>query len=173
MIELKPDYILYDCLPLLINANVLDLGVGDGRNAIFLAKKGFSVLGYDQSKDEIEKLETNLLENNTSIKYELADIRKKQIEPNTYSLIIAAWVINTLSRQDSLNLIEKMKQSVVQNGLIYIGIVKKKDTLTEQELAKIFGSDFEDIINLTGKVLDLDHGEPHYHNIMQYVVRKK
>ena len=44
---LKQDFILAHFLDLVPKGMVLDLGMGEGRNAIFLAEKGFEVEGID------------------------------------------------------------------------------------------------------------------------------
>ncbi|MGC9346424.1 MAG: class I SAM-dependent methyltransferase, partial [Candidatus Bathyarchaeales archaeon] len=51
----KPDFILVHFLDLLSKGLVLDLGMGEGRNAIFLAQNGFDVEGIDISKTAVNR----------------------------------------------------------------------------------------------------------------------
>ena len=52
--QVPSDVISYS-LAYLKHGNVLDLGCGDGRNAIYLAQRGFNVIGVDSSKVALEK----------------------------------------------------------------------------------------------------------------------
>ncbi len=51
----KPDYLLLKYAPQIPDGPVLDLGVGEGRNALFFAMKGHKVHGIDISQAAVEK----------------------------------------------------------------------------------------------------------------------
>ncbi|MEK6923472.1 MAG: methyltransferase domain-containing protein, partial [Nanoarchaeota archaeon] len=51
----KPHAIIKEILNFKRSGDVLDLGVGEGRDALFLAKNGFSVTGVDISETGIQK----------------------------------------------------------------------------------------------------------------------
>jgi len=52
---LSPSPILIENIGEVPVGKALDLGVGEGRNAIFLARKGFYVTGIDISSKSVEK----------------------------------------------------------------------------------------------------------------------
>jgi len=54
--ELPPAGILRELLPLLPMGRALDLACGTGRNAIFLAERGWSVTALDGSSVALERL---------------------------------------------------------------------------------------------------------------------
>lgn len=47
---LEPDHLLKDYARLIPKGMVLDLGIGEGRDALFLAKMGYEVEGIDISE---------------------------------------------------------------------------------------------------------------------------
>lgn len=51
----RPDWVLEDYMSLLPKGEVLDIGIGEGRNALFLASRVFSVVGYDLSKTAVDR----------------------------------------------------------------------------------------------------------------------
>jgi SAM-dependent methyltransferase len=51
----EPNPFLAEVLPYLPRGKVLDIAMGEGQNAIFLAKNGFDVTGFDFSEKAIQK----------------------------------------------------------------------------------------------------------------------
>lgn len=66
----------------------LDIAMGEGRNAVFLAKKGFQVEGVDISAVGIRKAQKLAAENGVKIKAVNADLNKYKIAPNSYKVIL-------------------------------------------------------------------------------------
>lgn len=52
---LKPDFELAEYADLVPKGKVLDLGIGEGRNALFFAKKGYEVEGFDMSQTAVDR----------------------------------------------------------------------------------------------------------------------
>jgi tellurite methyltransferase len=67
---------------------VLDIAMGEGRNAVFLAKKGFLVEGVDISSVGIKKAQKLAAENGVKIQAVNADLNKYRIRPGSYSVIL-------------------------------------------------------------------------------------
>lgn len=66
----------------------LDIASGEGRHAVYLAKKGFQVEAVDISSVGLRKAQKLAAENGVKIKTINADLTKYKIEPNKYSVII-------------------------------------------------------------------------------------
>ncbi len=100
---------------------VLELGCGNGRNSIYLARKGFDVTAIDFSKIGIEKLQQSAKEENLDIQTEIADIRdiKLGIE---YGVIISSYVLHHLLREDALKIINNAKNHTKAGGLNAIAL---------------------------------------------------
>jgi len=65
----------------------LDLGCGNGRNAIFLAKSGFSVEGVDYSRTAIEWATQRAKEADADVHLRNASVFDAPIPPSTYDLV--------------------------------------------------------------------------------------
>ena len=52
---LEPNKYVVQIPKIIKSGKVLDIGVGEGRNALFLAKQGFEVLGIDILKEAVNK----------------------------------------------------------------------------------------------------------------------
>jgi 2-polyprenyl-3-methyl-5-hydroxy-6-metoxy-1,4-benzoquinol methylase len=66
----------------------LDIAMGEGRNAVFLAKKGFAVEGVDLSDVAIRKAKLLAQENQVELRTTVADLNQYLIRPDTYQLIV-------------------------------------------------------------------------------------
>ncbi len=97
-----------DVLP---KGRALDIAMGEGRNSVFLAKKGFLVDGVDISAVGIKKAQRLAAENGVKIRTVNADLNKYQIRPNAYDAIVN---INYLQR----NLIPQIVVGLKKGGIV-------------------------------------------------------
>jgi len=133
----------YQYIP--FEGSVLDMGMGEGRNAVFLAQKGYKVTGVDISSVAVKKAYLLAQEFGVKIKGVVASLKDYSIQPNSYDAIVCFyWVDRTM--------IEKIKTWLKPGGiLIYEGHTvrerardpqKKSEALDhflkEQELLKLF-----------------------------------
>ena len=98
----------------------LDIATGEGRNAVFLAKKGFSVEGVDISSEGIKKAQKLAAENGVKIRTVNADLNRYKIRPNYYSVIL------------NINYLQRSLFSEIKNGLKKGGIVVFETFTLEQ-----------------------------------------
>lgn len=89
----------------------LDIAVGEGRNAVFLAKKGFLVEGVDISVVGLRKAKKLAAENGVKIQTVNADLKKYRIKPASYSVIVN---INYLQR----SLFSEIKAGLKKGGVV-------------------------------------------------------
>ena len=71
---------------------VLCLGGGEGRNAVFLARQGYSVTALDQSSVGLEKATELARRKNVSIATIVADLANYAISPGRYNGIVAIFL---------------------------------------------------------------------------------
>lgn len=177
---------------------VLDLGIGQGRNSIPLHNLGFNVTGVDYSTKCLDICRENCPELNLV----QSDVRTFEIAKNKYDLILSRCVLHFLHKNDGYKIMNSMKESVKQNGLVYLHVFsiedpkfkihsnsqnfefldnnmfhnKVNDTyisfFTKEEILNIF-SDLKTIHISQEYFLDLGHQEPHYHGVIKYIGRKE
>ena len=89
---------ILELIPMLpADAQVLDLGCGDGRNAIPLARAGFDVTAIDISKSGVQKLTTLAEREGLQIQAKVADMIAYKI-PRKYDLIISHGCLHFFER---------------------------------------------------------------------------
>jgi SAM-dependent methyltransferase len=84
---------LQDHVDLLPKGHVLDLAMGEGRNGVFLATKGFQVTGVDISAEGLKKAETLAAELGVPIKTVVADLESYEIPANKFDVIICTYYL--------------------------------------------------------------------------------
>lgn len=119
----KLDLELRRYLNLVPGKEVLDLGIGQGRNSIPLAELGFNVTGVDYSTKCLEICK------NTCNKLNLvkSDIRTFDMEKDKYDMILSGYVLHFLHKNDSYQIIENIKNNIKNNGIVYISVFSLED----------------------------------------------
>lgn len=119
-------------------ARVLDLGCGEGRNALFLAQKGCQVTAVDLSESALKKLNYLAAKAGVQIKTIIADLRTIDIKEH-YDVVMAHGVIDYLTKKDWQQLLTKVKNMTVPGGYnVYTCMIFNKEypTLPEFQLAE-------------------------------------
>ncbi len=110
-------------LPSIPVGKALDIAMGEGRNAVYLAKKGFQVTGVDLSEVAIRKAKLLAREQGVQIGTVMADLQQYQIRPESYDLILN---IQYLQR----SLIPQIKAGLKRGGYVVF------ENPTVEELAR-------------------------------------
>lgn len=92
-------------------SKVLDMGMGEGRNAVFLAQKGHKVTGIDISSVAVRKSQALAKEYGVKIKAIVASLEKYKIEEGSYDAIISFYYVDR-------SLIEKIKKWLRPGGIV-------------------------------------------------------
>jgi len=111
-IDLKPAQFLVDNVELLPKGRVLDVAMGSGRNAIYLASLGFDVEGVDMSQEAVNIALKTAHKIGVSIGVQVADLEQGySIRKDSYAVIIC---FNYLQR----SLIPQIKDGLREGGMI-------------------------------------------------------
>lgn len=125
-------------------ANVLDMGMGEGRNAVFLAQKGYKVTGIDISSVAVKK--AHLLAQEFGVKFKgiVASLKDYKIPPGSFDAIICFYYVDR-------TLIDKMKSWLKPGGILIFEAHTTREKanrrgealdedflLKEQELLRLF-----------------------------------
>lgn len=107
----EPVEFLRDHIDILPGGKALDIAMGEGRNAVFLAKNGFDVDGCDVSETAIKKAHELAKENSVSINAFVADLETYELPKNTYDVIACFYYLQR-------DLIPQIKQALKPGGMI-------------------------------------------------------
>ena len=107
-----PARLLVDNMELLPTGRVLDVAMGTGRNAVYLAKKGFDVEGVDISPEAVRSALDQPREAGVTLKARVADLESDyHIEKSAYNVIIC---FNYLQR----SFITQIKDGLRVGGIV-------------------------------------------------------
>lgn len=166
------------------NSRILDLGCGDGRNALYLAKKGFVVDCVDISENGIDKINKLSEEINVEINTFICDVKNFEYKEK-YEMIIAHGLLQFIDRQYQQSIIENIKQHTKENGFNIISVFTDEEPAPE-DLKEIMVGVFKKgeikeyyknwkIRLFESKKFHDEHdgGIKHYHSSDKLVVQKK
>lgn len=107
------------------NCRVLDLGCGQGRDALFIARKGHSVFGVDLSETGISQMLEDARKEGLNVDGMVADI--VEFEPDgAYDVILLDRVLHMLKDSDErLAVLEKVSHHTKRGGFILIADMPK------------------------------------------------
>jgi tellurite methyltransferase len=107
----EPAGFLKDHLKLLPQGKVLDIAMGEGRNAVYLARKGYKVEGVDISEVALRKARRLAKDNHVAVNTINADLNTYEITPESYDVILN---IDYLQR----SLIPQIKKGLKKGGIV-------------------------------------------------------
>jgi 2-polyprenyl-3-methyl-5-hydroxy-6-metoxy-1,4-benzoquinol methylase len=175
---LEPEWRLVEYAPIIPKGRVLDLGSGEGRNALFFARMGYEVECIDISETAVTRSLERAKSANLQLKARVADLRGMTIPEGRYTLIIVAWVLQFFAEAEIEAIVDRVKQGLTKGGAVYVGVFSQENLrfdsrihyFTRDEIFSLF-SDMEVIYNAEGIMLDLSHGEPHHHGFVEHMSR--
>lgn len=95
---------------------VLELGAGEGRNAVYLARRGCDVTAIDISAIGLRKLRTALGAHGLTAQTQVGDIREIVLT-DSFDLVVTTFVLHHLSVADGVAVIRRMQDHTVIGGL--------------------------------------------------------
>jgi tellurite methyltransferase len=107
-----PASLLLDNAHLLANGKALDVAMGLGNNAFFLAARGYAVTGVDISSVAVTRAAEHAKKNGLTIQALEADLAEFPIKEENYDLIVNFYFLDR-------TLIPKLKKGLKKNGLIF------------------------------------------------------
>jgi tellurite methyltransferase len=149
--------------------NVLDLACGTGRNALWLAKRGFFVTAIDGAPTAIQILRHRARNQGLDVHAQVADLEKGEyrIAPSTWDLIAICYYMQR-------DLLESARQGVRPGGLV-LAIVrinqpdeKTDDNRLEPGELKSFYPGWEILHDYEGASSD----PAHKHAVAEFVARR-
>lgn len=167
----------------------LDIGAGEGRNSIYLAKYGFEVTSIEPSQDGANKIIDKANRLGLSINVLNCDYLREN-SSELYDFIIAGTSLDNMEKDYLDKAIEKIKNSLAVGGFVYIvsfteddpGFLRKKDDVSEcSDFVKHYFAKgelknyFKDLNILYYDEYfkpDNSHGEPHVHGKVKLIARK-
>jgi len=166
-------------------SHFLDLGFGQGKDVLFMAKNKFNVTAVEKSESLVKQIKEDIKKDNlNNIKVTQSNALDFKIEKNKYDIINCNNVLPFLKKDKALGLIKNIQKKIKKNGFILLSAFttddpsyKSKDKFLTyfkpQEILKLF-NDFKIIYYLENVILDNGHlsdPEPHKHGVVKIIVQ--
>jgi len=119
---LEPDWALLQYRALFSPGPVLDLGMGNGRNALFFAELGYEVECVDVSKTWVKKCQDRADASGLEVVAQCADLRSFDVRKRCYSLIIASKVLQFFVKSEIEALAEIIYNGLAKGGCVYLRV---------------------------------------------------
>ncbi|WP_373894627.1 class I SAM-dependent methyltransferase [Virgibacillus natechei] len=100
--------------------NVLELGCGPGRNAIYLAEKGCSVDAVDLSQESLNWAEERASEKNVNVNFINENIFELDIEEGAYDVVYDSGCFHHIAPHRRMNYIDLIRKALKPNGFFAI-----------------------------------------------------
>lgn len=194
-LDLRPEFTAYFEKKNLVGKMALDLGCGEGRYAIWLARGGCRVTAVDMSKTGIAKLARFAVKNGLDIQAMQVDVGKFEFLESAYDIITAATIFDHLDTQISKQVALRVINALKPGGVLYADVFTTKDpgylvktgnprtpdvSDTAAFLSKYFKTNelkclFSALTPLVYREMvepDLSHGKPHKHGWACMVAKK-
>ena len=110
----EPMPIVKEALKYVPRGKALDLGVGSGRNSLFLLQKSFQVTGVDVSQEGIDIIRKQA-KGNPHLNLVVSDVTKFKTD-DKYDLVIAIGLLHFLNTNQIHELISNMKSWTKEGG---------------------------------------------------------
>ena len=108
--------VLEETLRDFVGLRILDAGCGEGKNAVYLARKGAHVMGADISEVALQKRRT-LWSNCGDVVWCHEDVRKLDLKPSHFDIVIAYGLLHCMdSSQEIVEFVRRVQIATVIGG---------------------------------------------------------
>lgn len=104
---------------------ILDIGCGEGKNAVFLARNGYNVTAFDISEQGLTKARKLADHFDVEIDFFKADVRDFRLETE-YDIIFSSGVFHYIPYELRQEIVDNLKAHTKKNGIHAINVFVKK-----------------------------------------------
>ena len=125
---LCPNRLCYEVMKLLPPIRpyrMLDIGCGEGKDSVFMAKCGYNVTAFDISDEGIKKAKRLAEHNHVDVNFLRADIDDFRFD-GEYDIIFSSGVLHFIKPQKRAELCEKMKAHTTPGGFDVLNVFVEK-----------------------------------------------
>ncbi len=165
------------------NAQVLDVGCGEGRNSIFMAKLGNTVDAFDVSENGIAKAKEIARQMGVQVNFFVCDLGKFAFEKE-YDVILSHGVLHLPCKEVRDRFIAEMQSHTRVGGYNVVGIFINRLPATPDnapythslfdvgELPEKY-KDWEMVHHLEGTFKDSHPGDIHHEHAFERIIAKR
>lgn len=121
---------ILELMPPIKSLRVMDIGCGEGKDAVFLARCGYEVSAFDVTDTGIEKTKRLAEKANVYVDVFKANILDFRLERN-YDILFSSGVFHYIRPELRKEIIENYKQYTEENGLNVFNVFVQKPFIGE------------------------------------------
>lgn len=121
--------------PLKEGLSAVDLGCGEGRSSVFLAKEGYNVLSIDLSATIIKK-GIERFAKQSAIDYCVGEITSLPIRSETFDLAVDITTLNNEKSHKRRRYVKEVRRILKKKGHYYVSVVSVKDPSCQKKCPK-------------------------------------
>lgn len=114
--------------PITTATKVLDIGCGEGKDAVYMAQKGYSVTAFDLTSNGIEKTKKLAARKNVMIDAYVDDINTFQTN-DTFDIIYSTGTVQYLFDENKRDFFDKIAKITNLNGIVFFNVFVYKPFL--------------------------------------------
>ena len=125
---IKPNSLCYEIMqrrPPVRPYRVLDMGCGEGKDAVFLARNGYWVEAFDIAEAGLKKARSLAEQHHASVDFFRADLLDFEPE-DTYDIIFCSGVLHYLPPEKRSRVLENLKTHTAPHGLHVMNVFVEK-----------------------------------------------
>ncbi len=125
---LMPNRICYDIMKILPPVRpyrVLDIGCGEGKDAVFFAKCGYAVTAFDIAEQGIEKAKRLAEYNKVDVNFFKADLFDYRPD-SEYDIVFSSGVLHFIRQTERKELFDSLKAHTADSGINALNVFVKK-----------------------------------------------
>ncbi len=167
-------------------SSVLDLGCGQGRNSIFLAKQNFFITGIDYNLKDLLMFKQYITTHNLAVNLLQSDVSQLPFKENMFDVVLCLHVLTYVTEQARSLVAEEVKRVLKPQGLFCAVERSPKDPMYKQgeeieketylceglahhffssEELKFLFSPMDIKVLEDSRTIDTSHGAPHVHGM--------
>lgn len=162
---------------------VLDIGCGEGKDAVYMAEKGFDVTAFDITESGIRKTKALAEARNAEVNAFVADINDFELD-GKFDIVYSTGTVQYLQDDRIDEFFDKVGRLTEAGGIVYFNVFVDKPFLElppdwdkEEKLWKTgeLFTHFADwkIIRIAEKIFKCSSGETEHYHCMDTVVAEK
>ena len=125
---LTPNNLCYEIMrikPPVKPYKVLDIGCGEGKDAVFLARNGYNVTAFDISEQGLSKAQNLADKCGVKIDFFKADVRDFRLKTD-YDIIFSSGVFYYIPQELRESIVDNLKSHTTQGGINVINVFVRK-----------------------------------------------
>lgn len=143
----EPEPIVQELINLLpAHSHVLDIGCGEGRNAIPLARAGMRVEGWDKCREEIATMVLRATHENLKINPVSCDMRDIRVGYDRWSAILTILCMHFLRPQEAEERLLRIRSTILPGGYHAMVALTDNGTLADLRKKQFFFPSIEELL---------------------------